>query len=186
MFRISELRVTTLSPHYSTQFHCSTSKKHHYLKLTYKVKYVMRNTNIIVVRESVLRERELRTNLARPVITGHSCVCILPLSVCSHTSRKELARKPIRNYFTDKKLSVYGSLPRRPCHLEGREMPHEVLEDPDYPRASPNVSTRRVSWTRQMIVPFLFFSISIFSLFLHLIYFTVKKERIEKEINSLR
>ncbi|XP_015109252.1 hemicentin-1 isoform X1 [Diachasma alloeum] len=44
----------------------------------------------------------------------------------------------VTNHFSDKKLSVYGSLPRRPCHLEGREMPHEVLEDPDYPRASPN------------------------------------------------
>ncbi|KAK0082096.1 hypothetical protein PV325_011055 [Microctonus aethiopoides] len=44
----------------------------------------------------------------------------------------------LTNYLSDKKLSVYGSLPRRPCHLEGREMPHEVLEDPDYPRASPH------------------------------------------------
>ncbi|XP_043272442.1 hemicentin-2-like [Venturia canescens] len=44
----------------------------------------------------------------------------------------------LTNHSTDKKLSVYGSLPRRPCHLEGREMPHEVLENPDYPRASPN------------------------------------------------
>lgn len=50
-------------------------------------------------------------------------------------------RKPIWNYFSDKKLSVYGTLPGRPRHLEGREMPHAVLEDPDYPRASANVST---------------------------------------------
>lgn len=40
----------------------------------------------------------------------------------------------------DRKLPRYGSLPRRPRQLEGREMSHDVLEDSDYPRASPNVS----------------------------------------------
>ncbi|KAH0568297.1 hypothetical protein KQX54_020215 [Cotesia glomerata] len=44
----------------------------------------------------------------------------------------------LSNHLSDKKLSVYGSLPRRPCHLEGREMLHDFLENPDYPRASTN------------------------------------------------
>ncbi|CAD6238563.1 GSCOCG00008491001-RA-CDS [Cotesia congregata] len=44
----------------------------------------------------------------------------------------------LSNHLSDKKLSVYGSLPRRPCHLEGREMLHDFLENPDYPQASTN------------------------------------------------
>lgn len=45
-------------------------------------------------------------------------------------------------FFPDRKLLHYGSLPRRPRQLEGREMSHDVVEDTDYPRASPNVSSR--------------------------------------------
>nr|XP_034177906.1 hemicentin-1-like isoform X1 [Osmia lignaria] len=44
----------------------------------------------------------------------------------------------LTNHLTDRKLLHYGSLPRRPRQLEGREMTHEVPEDSDYPRASPN------------------------------------------------
>ncbi|XP_071650534.1 nephrin [Temnothorax longispinosus] len=44
----------------------------------------------------------------------------------------------LTNHLTDRKLPRYGSLPRRPRQLEGREMSHDVLEDSDYPRASPN------------------------------------------------
>lgn len=40
----------------------------------------------------------------------------------------------------DRKPLHYGSLPRRPRQLEGREMSHAMLQDSDYPRASPNVS----------------------------------------------
>ena len=43
-------------------------------------------------------------------------------------------------FFPDRKLLHYGSLPRRPRQLEGRETSHDVIEDSDYPRASPNVS----------------------------------------------
>lgn len=48
--------------------------------------------------------------------------------------------KPPLGLFPDRKLPRYGSLPRRPRQLEGREVSHDVLEDLDYPRASPNVS----------------------------------------------
>ncbi|XP_061931269.1 hemicentin-1-like isoform X8 [Apis cerana] len=44
----------------------------------------------------------------------------------------------LTNHLTDRKLLHYGSLPRRPRQLEGREMAHNVVEDSDYPRASPN------------------------------------------------
>ncbi|XP_066589277.1 B-cell receptor CD22-like isoform X2 [Prorops nasuta] len=44
----------------------------------------------------------------------------------------------LSNNLKDRKLPVYGSLPRRPRQLEGREMSHDVLEDSDYPRATPN------------------------------------------------
>ncbi|XP_076164460.1 nephrin isoform X2 [Ptiloglossa arizonensis] len=44
----------------------------------------------------------------------------------------------LTNHFTDRKLLHYGSLPRRPRQLEGREMSYDVVEDSDYPRASPN------------------------------------------------
>ncbi|XP_076234182.1 fasciclin-2 isoform X4 [Calliopsis andreniformis] len=44
----------------------------------------------------------------------------------------------LTNHLTDRKLLHYGSLPRRPRQLEGREMSHDVVEDSDYPRASPN------------------------------------------------
>ncbi|XP_011697156.1 PREDICTED: sialoadhesin-like [Wasmannia auropunctata] len=46
----------------------------------------------------------------------------------------------LTNHLTDRKLPRYGSLPRRPRQLEGREMSHDVLEDSDYPRASPNTT----------------------------------------------
>lgn len=48
--------------------------------------------------------------------------------------------KSVLGLLSDRKLPRYGSLPRRPRQLEGREMSHDVLEDSDYPRASPNVS----------------------------------------------
>lgn len=48
--------------------------------------------------------------------------------------------KSVLGLLPDRKLPRYGSLPRRPRQLEGREMSHDVLEDSDYPRASPNVS----------------------------------------------
>ncbi|XP_003707375.2 nephrin isoform X2 [Megachile rotundata] len=44
----------------------------------------------------------------------------------------------LTNHLTERKLLHYGSLPRRPRQLEGREMSHDVIEDSDYPRASPN------------------------------------------------
>ncbi|KAG7204097.1 hypothetical protein KM043_001946 [Ampulex compressa] len=44
----------------------------------------------------------------------------------------------LADHLADRKLLLYGSLPRRPRQLEGREMSHDVLEDSDYPRASPN------------------------------------------------
>ncbi|KAK9301867.1 hypothetical protein QLX08_005927 [Tetragonisca angustula] len=44
----------------------------------------------------------------------------------------------LTNHLTDRKLLHYGSLPRRPRQLEGRETSHDVIEDSDYPRASPN------------------------------------------------
>ncbi|XP_012345522.1 hemicentin-1-like [Apis florea] len=44
----------------------------------------------------------------------------------------------LTNHLTDRKLLHYGSLPRRPRQLEGREMAHNVVEESDYPRASPN------------------------------------------------
>ncbi|XP_024935855.1 nephrin isoform X1 [Cephus cinctus] len=39
---------------------------------------------------------------------------------------------------TDRKLAVYGSLPRRPRYVEGREMSYDGMEDQDYPQAAPN------------------------------------------------
>lgn len=64
--------------------------------------------------------------------------------------------------FPDRKLLHYGSLPRRPRQLEGREISHDVIEDSDYPRASPNVSNfisassffKGWSVIRRIIVPF--------------------------------
>ncbi|CAL7951233.1 unnamed protein product [Xylocopa violacea] len=44
----------------------------------------------------------------------------------------------LTNHLADRKSLRYGSLPRRPRQLEGREMSHDVVEDSDYPRASPN------------------------------------------------
>ncbi|XP_076758356.1 nephrin isoform X2 [Xylocopa sonorina] len=45
----------------------------------------------------------------------------------------------LNNHLTASRKSLrYGSLPRRPRQLEGREMSHDVVEDSDYPRASPN------------------------------------------------
>ncbi|XP_076283532.1 hemicentin-1 isoform X1 [Lasioglossum baleicum] len=44
----------------------------------------------------------------------------------------------LTNHLIDRKLLHCGSLPRRPRQLEGREMSHDVAEDSDYPRASPN------------------------------------------------
>ncbi|KAF3429208.1 hypothetical protein E2986_11931 [Frieseomelitta varia] len=44
----------------------------------------------------------------------------------------------LTNHLADRKLLHYGSLPRRPRQLEGRETSHDVIEDSDYPRASPN------------------------------------------------
>nr|XP_031846620.1 uncharacterized protein LOC116433066 [Nomia melanderi] len=44
----------------------------------------------------------------------------------------------LTNHLIDRKLLHYGSLPRRPRQLEGREMSHDVVEESDYPRASPN------------------------------------------------
>ncbi|XP_017792117.1 PREDICTED: uncharacterized protein LOC108574110 [Habropoda laboriosa] len=46
--------------------------------------------------------------------------------------------RAMSNHSTDRKPLHYGSLPRRPRQLEGREMSHDVIEDSDYPRASPN------------------------------------------------
>ncbi|XP_046489857.1 nephrin isoform X1 [Neodiprion pinetum] len=39
----------------------------------------------------------------------------------------------------DRKLTIYGSLPRRPHLIEGREMSYDVIEDPEYPQAAPNM-----------------------------------------------
>ncbi|XP_012275792.1 hemicentin-1 [Orussus abietinus] len=38
----------------------------------------------------------------------------------------------------DRKLPIYGSLPRGPRHVEGREHPHDVLEDPECQRRTAN------------------------------------------------
>ena len=53
--------------------------------------------------------------------------------------REREGRYARTKFFPDRKLLHYGSLPRRPRQLEGREMAHNVVEDSDYPRASPNV-----------------------------------------------
>ncbi|XP_017883613.1 nephrin-like isoform X2 [Ceratina calcarata] len=45
----------------------------------------------------------------------------------------------LTNHLIDKKLLHYSSLPRRPRQLElGREISHDIIEESDYPRASPN------------------------------------------------
>lgn len=73
----------------------------------------------------------------------------MPLREVQNTLRKStgllqtdytIDAKSVLGLLPDRKLPRYGSLPRRPRQLEGREMSHDVLEDSDYPRASPNVS----------------------------------------------
>jgi hypothetical protein len=43
--------------------------------------------------------------------------------------------------FTDGKLSVYGSLPRRSHYIEDEQIPQDVIHDMNYLRTAPNVCT---------------------------------------------
>ncbi|XP_031784619.1 muscle M-line assembly protein unc-89 isoform X2 [Nasonia vitripennis] len=60
----------------------------------------------------------------------------------------------LTNNYTDRKLSVYGSLPRRSHYAEDQQLPQSIIQDMDYPRAAPNTyySLQRPSRYTETIV----------------------------------
>ncbi|XP_058801880.1 nephrin-like isoform X2 [Phymastichus coffea] len=60
----------------------------------------------------------------------------------------------LTNNYTDRKLSIYGSLPRRSNFAEDPQLPQSIIQDMDYPRAAPNTyySLQRPSRYTETIV----------------------------------
>lgn len=109
------------------------------------------NFQLLQNNEKQSKRREEDASTAKVALSGARSSKYFAKSASLLQTDYTIDAKSVLGLLPDRKLPRYGSLPRRPRQLEGREMSHDVLEDSDYPRASPNVSNPISSKSKALV-----------------------------------